>query len=95
MNLFYSAADIYIREYLDKDVTGGQVHCRPLRVYYRHRHIAVVHPTVLKYCITESVAGGGKKFRSPTLEELTAHRVVIATLSTSRSLVDLNLPIGN
>lgn len=90
---FYSAADIYIREYLHPEVAEGRVEATPLRIYYRHRWVATVHPTVQQYCLVS--AGSDRSFNMPTIEDVKKHRVIVTTLSTSRYLVQLGLEKGN
>lgn len=90
-----SAADLYIRQYLDHEVRAGRSECRPLRVYYRHRHTAMVHHTVLSYCVTSAAQGGGRVFRAPSVAEVLSHRIIITTLATSRLLHELDLPTGD
>lgn len=87
-----SAADIYIREYLHPEVADGRVEATPLRIYYRHRWVATVHPTVQQYCLVSS--GSDRSFNMPTIEDVKKHRVIVTTLSTSRYLVQLGLEKG-
>lgn len=89
----YSAADIYIREYLHPEVADGRLEATPLRIYYRHRWVATVHPTVQQYCLV-STAGSDRNFNMPTVEDVKKHRVIVTTLSTSRYLVQLGLEKG-
>lgn len=90
----YSAADIYIREYLHPEVAEGRTEATPLRIYYRHRWVATVHPTVQQYSLV-STAGSDRNFNMPTVEDVKKHRVIVTTLSTSRYLVQLGLEKGN
>ena len=84
----YSAADLYIKDFLDPYVEDGHPEARPLRIYYRQRWINTVSPTVQKYClIGEQYIG----FRKPTKEDILSHRVIVATLSTSRYLYNLRI----
>lgn len=94
MMFVYSAADIYIREYLHPEVAEGRIEATPLRIYYRHRWVATVHPTVQQYCLV-STAGSDRNFNMPTVEDVKKHRVIVTTLSTSRYLVQLGLEKGN
>ena len=50
-----------------------------------------VSPIVRKYCLVDPRTN---TFREPTLEDVTAHRVVVTTLSTSRSLYNSGLEPG-
>ena len=43
-----SAADLYVKDYLHPLVQAGLTHYRPLRIYYRVRWLATVHPIVLE-----------------------------------------------
>lgn len=88
-----SAADIYIREYLHPYVAEGHPEATPLRIYYRHRWVATVHPTVQQYCLVSS-AGNNRTFNMPALEDIMKYRVIVTTLSTSRYLVQLGLEKG-
>lgn len=85
-----SAADIYIREYLHPFVEEGHPEAEPLRVYYQHRWVATVHPTVLQYCLINEKEST-ITFRLPTVEDLEKRKIVVTTLSSSRYLVNLNL----
>lgn len=89
----FSAADIYIREYLHPEVAEGRVEATPLRIYYRHRWVATVHPTVQQYCLV-STAGSDRTFNMPSVEDVKKHKVIVTTLSTSRYLVQLGLEKG-
>lgn len=101
-----SAADLYIKDYLDPAVVaagggGPVVGAAPagpvqlLRVYYHHRWVQTVHPTVQKYCLIDTdPTTSTRKFRTPTLADLQDKDVVVATLSTSRTLAQL-LPPGH
>ncbi|XP_022239741.1 probable helicase with zinc finger domain isoform X2 [Limulus polyphemus] len=88
-----SAADIYIREYLHPYVEMGHTEARPLRVYYRHRWIATVHPVVLEYCLL-TMDCKAQKFVMPSIEDIMKHRVVVTTVGTCRYLVHLGLDKG-
>ena len=84
----YSAADLYIKDFLDPYVEDGHPEATPLRIYYRQRWINTVSQTVQKYClIGEQYIG----FRKPTKEDILSHRVVVATLSTSRYLYNIGI----
>ena len=91
-----SAADLYIKDYLEPAVVvGAGGGPRVLRVYYHHRWVQTVHPTVQKYCLIDTdPTTSTRKFRTPTLADLQDKDVVVATLSTSRTLVQL-LPPGH
>ncbi|XP_078610134.1 putative helicase with zinc finger domain isoform X2 [Branchiostoma floridae x Branchiostoma japonicum] len=86
-----SAADLYIKEYLHPYVLTNHEEARPLRVYYRNRWVRTVHPIVQGYCL---ISDSGYNFRMPTREDVMKHRVVVATLSTSRYLCHLELEPG-
>ncbi|KFM82919.1 putative helicase with zinc finger, partial [Stegodyphus mimosarum] len=88
-----SAADIYIREYFHPQVAEGKLEATPLRIYYRHRWVATVHPTVQQYCLV-STAGSDRNFNMPNVDDVKKHRVIVTTLSTSRYLVQLGLEKG-
>ncbi|CAG9763393.1 unnamed protein product [Ceutorhynchus assimilis] len=88
-----SAADLYIKDYLDKWVQEGEEHARPLRIYYQKRWVATVNPTVQKYCLIDS-KNGMRSFRVPSMEDLIKHRVIVVTLSTSVYLSAMGLPNG-
>ncbi|XP_060520243.1 probable helicase with zinc finger domain isoform X2 [Cylas formicarius] len=88
-----SAADLYIKDYLDKWVDEGEEHAKPLRIYYQKRWVATVNPVVQKYCLI-SMSNGTRKFNIPTIEDLIKHRIVVVTLSTSVYLSVMGLPQG-
>ncbi|XP_035692652.1 uncharacterized protein LOC118427123 [Branchiostoma floridae] len=73
-----SAADLYIRNFLKKDELSGS-HASLLRIYYKKRKKATVHPDVLQHCVTNE----DSSFRYPTREEVSAAKIVITTLSLS------------
>uniref|UniRef100_UPI00358DDE83 probable helicase with zinc finger domain isoform X2 n=1 Tax=Myxine glutinosa TaxID=7769 RepID=UPI00358DDE83 len=86
-----SAADLYIKDYFHPYVESGHEEARPLRIYYRHRWVKSVHPTVQLYCL---LTPGRDAFLLPTSGDVRGHRVIVATLSTSRCLCQLDLPTG-
>ncbi|XP_063608279.1 probable helicase with zinc finger domain isoform X2 [Penaeus indicus] len=88
-----SAADLYIKDYLHPYVQSGHEEAKPLRIYYRNRWVTTVHSSVQKYCLIE-MDQGVRKFVMPTEKEILAHRVIVATLNTSRYLASLNLEKG-
>jgi len=91
----FSAADLYIKDYIDPYVSAGDhPEAVPLRIVYRHRWTQTIHPTVLKYCLlnTDSAVPGG--FRVPRLDEVFNFRLVVATLSTSIQLFDIGINKG-
>ncbi|XP_015917360.2 probable helicase with zinc finger domain isoform X2 [Parasteatoda tepidariorum] len=88
-----SAADIYIREYLHPQVAEGRIEATPLRIYYRHRWVATVHPTVQQYCLI-NCDNNEKHFVMPTADDVKAHRIIVTTLKTARYLVQLGLEKG-
>jgi len=92
---YYSAADLYIKDYIDGYVSSDEhPEAVPLRIVYRHRWTQSVHPTVLKYCQlnTDSRVPGG--FRVPSLDEIRKFRLIVTTLSTSRQLFDVGIDKG-
>ena len=90
-----SAADLYIRDYLDPFIQVNPT-IKLLRVYYKERWVATVHKNVQKYClIEENVEYHGKRsFQNPTKADVLHCQIVVATLSTSRLLSTIGLPIG-
>jgi len=95
MSVHCSAADLYIKDYIDPYISAGDhPEAVPLRIVYRHRWTQAVHPTVLKYCLlnTDSSVSGG--FRVPRLDEVAKFRLVVATLGTSMQLFDIGINIG-
>ncbi|XP_059155156.1 probable helicase with zinc finger domain [Physella acuta] len=88
-----SAADLYIKEFLHDYVeTDDHAEARPLRVMYKFRWIQTVPEVVLEYTLLEREGPMAGTFRPPTVEDVMKHRVIIATLSSARYLVDLDLP---
>jgi hypothetical protein len=77
-----SAADLYIREYLDPYVEKNP-RVKMVRLYYRHRWVQTVHPSVLKYCLINQ-SEIRREFRNPVTQDIWDCRIVIATLSTAR-----------
>lgn len=49
--LIYSAADLYIKDYLHPYVQAGHEEARPLRIYYHKRWVATVNEVVQKVSI--------------------------------------------
>ncbi|UYV83673.1 HELZ [Cordylochernes scorpioides] len=88
-----SAADLYIKEHLHPYLSEGHPEARPLRVYYQHRWISTVNEVVLQYCLLSS-DGQSSFFVMPTREDVEKHRIIITTLSMSRTLVQLGLKKG-
>ena len=88
-----SAADLYIKDYFHPYVANGHKEATPLRIYYRHRWVQTVHPTVIQYALL-SVGETGRFFRRPTKEDVDEHRIIVATLSTSRDLYNLQMGAG-
>lgn len=87
---------MYIKEFLHDYVdTDEHTEARPLRVMYKFRWIQTVPEVVLKYTLLEREGPMAGTFRTPTLEDVLDHRVIITTLSSARYLVDLDLPKGN
>lgn len=90
---FFSAADLYIKDFIHPIVKEGHMEAVPLRIYYRHRWVQTVPEVVLQYCLLEMSASQGS-FRMPSREEVDKHRIIITTLKTARYLCDLDLPQG-
>lgn len=88
-----SAADLYIREYMDPYIEQNP-DVKLLRVYYKRRWVQTVHQTVQKYCLITQ-KDGARTFRNPTLEDVKDCNVVVATLSTSRFLSGIGLQSGH
>ncbi|RZC35695.1 helicase with zinc finger domain, partial [Asbolus verrucosus] len=88
-----SAADLYIRDYLDVWVENGNENARPLRIYYQKRWVATVSPVVQKYCSIK-LSGNTREFQLPTFEDIERHKIVVVTLSTSVYLSAMGLPQG-
>jgi len=90
-----SAADLYIKEYLDPAFTNNKIDKSLLRVYYHNRWVQTVHPVIQKYCLIESdPVTSTRKFKTPLLEDLQDKDIIVATLSTSRCIAEL-LPVGH
>lgn len=53
----------------------------------------LILPLLFQYCLIE-MDQGVRKFVMPTEKEILAHRVIVATLNTSRYLASLNLEKG-
>ncbi|KAH9492798.1 hypothetical protein Btru_024739, partial [Bulinus truncatus] len=88
-----SAADLYIKEFLhDYVVTDDQLEARPLRIMYKYRWIQTVPEVVLEYTLLEREGPMAGTFRTPTVEDVMKHRIIITTLSSARYVVDLDLP---
>jgi len=93
--LCHSAADLYIKDYVDPYIsTGYHPEAEPLRIVYRHRWTQTIHPTVLKYCLLNTDASVPGGFRVPTLDEILKFRLVVATLNTSIQLYDVGVGRG-
>ncbi|CAH1973165.1 unnamed protein product [Acanthoscelides obtectus] len=88
-----SAADLYIKDYLDQWVENGEENARPLRIYYTKRWVTTVSPVVQKYCLIKN-NGSHRSFEIPTLDDIMKHRIVVVTLSTSVYLSAMGLPQG-
>ncbi|XP_067934309.1 probable helicase with zinc finger domain [Watersipora subatra] len=85
-----SAADLYIKEHIHSYL-AIKPSCKVLRLYYKHRWSAAVHPTVKNYTLFDHVS---QSFRDPVMSDLQGVRVVIVTLSSCYSLLRLQLPKG-
>ncbi|XP_063925906.1 probable helicase with zinc finger domain isoform X1 [Zophobas morio] len=88
-----SAADLYIKDYLDIWVESGNESARPLRIYYQKRWVATVSPVVQKYCSIK-MTGTSREFQLPTFADIDRHKIVVVTLSTSVYLSAMGLPPG-
>lgn len=55
---------------------------------HRQRWVQTVNSIVQRYCL---VTEKGDSFNMPTKDDILKHRVIVVTLSTSRSLTDLGL----
>uniref|UniRef100_A0A0B7B1B5 C3H1-type domain-containing protein n=1 Tax=Arion vulgaris TaxID=1028688 RepID=A0A0B7B1B5_9EUPU len=88
-----SAADLYIKEFLhDYASINDHSEARPLRIMYKFRWIQTVPEVVLEYTLLEREGMMAGTFRAPTVEDILKHRIIIATLSSARYVVDLDLP---
>ncbi|XP_067948006.1 probable helicase with zinc finger domain [Watersipora subatra] len=85
-----SAADLYIKEHIHSYL-ATKPSCKVLRLYYKHRWSAAVHPTVKNYTLFDRVS---QSFRDPVMSDLQDVRVVIVTLASCYSLLRLQLPKG-
>lgn len=90
----FSAADLYVKEYLHTHVQDGLEEMRPLRIYYQKRWINTVHPIVFEYCLVSNRGTPLVQFRRPTKEDILNHRVIVCTLSIARYLFDIGLDDG-
>nr|XP_023024171.1 probable helicase with zinc finger domain isoform X1 [Leptinotarsa decemlineata] len=88
-----SAADLYIKDYLDQWVEAGEENARPLRIYYKKRWVTTVSPIVQKYCLIRN-NGNVRTFEIPTIEDIMKHKIIVVTLSTSVYLSAMGLPQG-
>jgi len=90
-----SAADLYIKDYIDGYVAEGEhPEAVPLRIVFRHRWTQSLHPSVLKYCLLNTDSQVPGSFRVPTRDEIMKFRLVVTTLSTSRQLFDVGIDKG-
>ncbi|KAK2140207.1 hypothetical protein NP493_5904g00000 [Ridgeia piscesae] len=88
------AADLYIKDYFHPYVEAGHKEVTPLRIFYHHRWVQTVHPTVLQYAMFGISEKGAVFPGRPTKEDVEKHRIIVATLSTSRDLYNLQLGPG-
>ncbi|KAJ8977192.1 hypothetical protein NQ317_018075 [Molorchus minor] len=88
-----SAADLYIKDYLDLWVEAGEENARPLRIYYTKRWVTTVNPVVQKYCLIKN-NGNIRTFEIPSVEDIMRHKIIVVTLSTSVYLSAMGLPQG-
>ena len=86
-----SAADLYIKDFLNPYVLEGHSDAKPLRVYYRYRWLNTVHEDIRPYTLWSTEK---QMFLPPTLEDVNSQRIIITTLSTARYISDLGLPTG-
>ncbi|XP_065342587.1 probable helicase with zinc finger domain isoform X3 [Cloeon dipterum] len=89
-----SAADLYIKDYLHPYVLEGHEEARPLRIYYTRRWVTTVNQIVQKYCLID-VSETERTFRSPSVEDIDRHRVIVVTLSISMHLSSIGLKKGH
>ncbi|XP_064632641.1 probable helicase with zinc finger domain isoform X2 [Lineus longissimus] len=85
-----SAADLYIKDYFHPYVEDDHEEARPLRVMYKYRWMNTVSTLIQTYCLIEQ-EGHSFRFRSPAKEDIEKHRIVVTTLSSSRSMYDIGL----
>lgn len=88
---FFSAADLYIEGYLHQYVCSAQRNVKLVRLYYKNRWCSTVSNVLLKYALMDS---SRRSFRDPTFEDIADADVVVTTLTTAYSLLQLNLPCG-
>lgn len=88
-----SAADLYIRDYLHPFIQAN-LEVKLVRVYYRHRWVQTVHNVVQKYCLINRTETS-RVFRNPSFDDIKDAHIVVATLSTSRSLNGIGLKPGH
>jgi len=88
-----SAADLYIKDYIDPAIVKGDINKKVLRIYYQNRWVQTVHPTVQKYCLIQTdELMQTRRFCVPGLSDLESADLVVATLSTSRGLAQILKP---
>lgn len=71
-----SAADLYIKDYLDVWVEGGDERARPLRIYYQKRWVATVSPVVQK-------VGKQKRFKYALIQSIIVCYILCVVGSTA------------
>lgn len=82
----FSAADLYISKYFHPYNEASKDKISLMRVYAVERDHSTVPEDVKLYCHHD-----GRKFFIPTMEEIQKYHIVIATLSTSRHLLQRNM----
>ncbi|CAH1274458.1 HELZ2 [Branchiostoma lanceolatum] len=87
-----SAADLYVKEYIHPYVTSGHPEATPLRVYFKERRLETVDDTVMQYCKLDP---DQNSFAMPQMEDITNHRIVIVTLTTSLYLIRMGIKRGH
>ncbi|XP_066291041.1 3'-5' exoribonuclease HELZ2-like [Branchiostoma lanceolatum] len=87
-----SAADLYVKEYIHPYVTSGHPEAKPLRVYFKERRLETVDDTVMQYCKLDP---DQNSIAMPKMEDITNHRIVIVTLTTSMYLIRMGIKRGH
>lgn len=88
----YSAADLYVKDYLHPLITRSRLSPNILRrVVYKHRWVSTLSDIVKKYAMFDESM---QSFRDPTLDDLMDSKVVITTLASCFSLIKLKLESG-
>ncbi|KAG1714517.1 putative helicase with zinc finger domain [Nymphon striatum] len=89
-----SAADLYIKDYLH-ELCQNKPEAKPLRIFYVNRRVETVDATVLQYSTRQSYKNSPcSYFVMPSEQEIWNHRIIVSTLTTSRVLMQYQLPEG-